>query len=31
MTQPWFAVIVDKKVDVRKVLRRGGPLVTGAD
>ena len=31
MIQPWFAVIVDKKVDVRKVLRRGGPLVTGAD
>ena len=29
--QPWFAVIVDKKVDVRKVLRRGGRLVTGPD
>jgi hypothetical protein len=31
MMQPWFAVIVDKKVDVRKVLRRAGPVVTGAN
>ena len=30
MMQPWFAVIVDKKVDVRKLLRRAGPVVTGA-
>jgi len=31
MMQPWFAVIVDKKVDVRKVLRRAGPVITGAN
>jgi len=29
--QPWFAVIVDRNVDPRKVLRRPGPIVNGAD
>jgi hypothetical protein len=31
MMQPWFAVIVDKKVDPRKVLKRAGPSANGAD
>jgi hypothetical protein len=30
MMQPWFAVIMDKKIDPKKVLRRRSPEVGGA-
>jgi hypothetical protein len=31
MMQPWFAVIVDKKIDPRNILKRGGPVANGAN
>jgi hypothetical protein len=31
MMQPWFAVIVDKKVDPGNILKRGGTVANGAN
>ena len=30
MMQPWFAIIMDKKIDPTKVLKRASPAVNGA-
>lgn len=30
MMQPWFAIIMDKKIDPKKVLKRASPAVSGA-
>ena len=30
MMQPWFAIIMDKKLDPKKILKRGSPAVNGA-
>ncbi len=28
--QPWFVIIMDKKIDPKTILKRAGPAVTGA-
>ena len=30
MMQPWFAIIMDKKLEPQKVLRRASPVLNGA-
>jgi len=31
MMQPFFGIVVDKKIDPQKLLKRRGPIPTGAE